>query len=100
MNQTPAWLEWWLTSGHAIDLILGSVVLEFVVLAVWLRATAATWSWAEIISPILAGIFLMLALRNVLVGGQAQLTALWLALSGPSHAFDLWRRVQQRRRAS
>ncbi|MCU0699905.1 MAG: hypothetical protein MUC96_25645 [Myxococcaceae bacterium] len=92
---TPAWLEWWLSSGHAIDLILAIVALEGVALAVWLRAKGKRWSWAELVGPVIAGVFLMLALRNVLTGGSALMTAFWLACSGPAHLYDLARRVQR-----
>jgi RsiW-degrading membrane proteinase PrsW (M82 family) len=91
----PAWLEWWLSSGHAIDLILAVVAVELVVLVFWLKANGKAWSWAELVGPVFAGIFLMLALRNVLVGGSALVTALWLALSGPAHLYDLVRRVRR-----
>ncbi len=91
----PQWLEWWLASGHAIDLILGVVTIELVVLVFWLRAKGKAWSWAELIGPVFAGVFLMFALRNVLVGGSALVTAFWLALSGPAHLFDLYRRVKR-----
>jgi hypothetical protein len=91
----PAWIEWWLSSGHAIDLILAIVALEGVTLALWLRAKGKPWSWAELVGPVIAGIFLMLALRNVLTGGNALQTAFWLGCSGPAHLYDLWRRVQR-----
>ncbi|MCA2980176.1 MAG: hypothetical protein INH41_08380 [Myxococcaceae bacterium] len=93
--QAPAWLGWWLSSGHAIDLILAVVGLELVGLWLWVRARGLPWSWAELVGPVFAGVFLMLALRNVLVGGNGLVTALWLSLSGPAHLFDLGRRVRR-----
>jgi hypothetical protein len=77
-------LEWFLSSGHAAELILLLVVLEGLFL--WLRyrrgVGSAPGKW---LSPLVAGAALVLALRLVQGGAYAGLTGLSLAIAGVAH---------------
>ena len=76
-------------SGHAIDLVLGFLVLEVMVLGIWRRSAAAT-----VVIAALPGACLLLALRAALTGANWSWVALWVALSLPAHLADLgWRRL-------
>ncbi len=86
----------WLATGQPIDLVLLIVALEVVLLALWRRARGAPLSPAELVGPVLAGVFLMLALRVALVGGASELVVLFLAASFPAHLYDLKRRMGQK----
>ena len=74
-------------SGHAVDFVLGVVVLEFVVLSVRRRG--------PVLNRVLAlapGACLLLALRAALTGAGWPWVALALAASFPFHLADLFRR--------
>lgn len=79
-----AFLEAFLLSGRAADLILLIVVLESLFLTLWyLRGKGpgpGRW-W----SPMLAGAALVLALRVALTGGPAPLLGLALGVAGVAH---------------
>jgi hypothetical protein len=49
---------------------------------------------------LLAGLFLLLALRTALIGSSWQVVALWLLAALIAHLIDLWQRVQQHRDAT
>ncbi len=83
------WLAQWLSSGHAIDLILAIVALEVILLRAWLSRQGRRLAPSELVGPVLAGIFLMLALRTALVGGAPELIAGFLLASFPAHLYDL-----------
>lgn len=72
-------------SGHAIDLVLGFLALE--VLVLMRRSGALTAVLAA-----LPGAFLLLALRAALTGAPWPWVALWISLSLPAHLADLARR--------
>ena len=74
-------------SGHAVDLVLGFVALEVLVLGLWARV-----GLRRALEAILPGLLLLLALRTALTGAHWTWTALWLALSLPAHLADMARR--------
>ena len=75
------------SSGHAIDLVLGFLVLEVLVLGLSRRAAGAS-----LVIAALPGACLLLALRAALTGANWSWVALWVALSLPAHLADLGRR--------
>ncbi len=93
---SPAWLEDWLHSGHAIDFMLAVVALEVLALALWRRRDARALGWRELVGPVLAGVLLLLGLRAVLLGRSATEVMLWLTASFPAHLFDLRLRLARR----
>jgi hypothetical protein len=74
-------------SGHVVDMVLGFVALEVLVLCLWAHV-----GMRRALQAILPGFFLLLALRTALTGAHWTWTALWLALSLPAHLADLARR--------
>ena len=72
-------------SGHAVDLVLGFLVLEVLVLAGRNGVVSA-------LLAVLPGAFLLLALRAALTGAPWPWVALWVSLSLPAHLADLARR--------
>ncbi len=92
-----AWLAQWLSSGHAIDLILVIVAVEVVLVRAWVRQQGRRLALHELIGPVGAGIFLMLALRTALVGGAPELIAGFLLGSLPAHLYDLHLRLARDR---
>jgi hypothetical protein len=74
-------------SGHIVDLIIGVLGIEVLVLGMWRRA--------GIVTPIIAalpGAFLLLALRAALTDAGWIWIGFWLTASFPAHLADLWRR--------
>jgi hypothetical protein len=76
------------SSGHAVDLIIGVLVLEAITLVV-MRGPKLLANVASTIAP---GVCLLLALRVSMTGGRWQWIAFWLIISFPAHIMDLWRR--------
>lgn len=71
-------------SGHAVDLVLGVLAAEFMLLVLWARAAPL-----RALGAVLPGLFLLLALRAALTGAAWTWPALWLALALPAHLADL-----------
>lgn len=76
--------DWLYAQGHAIDLILGIVLLE----ALWLMRWQG-WTLRAAAACLLPGVILLLALRAALVGMAWPWIALALVLSFPAHLADL-----------
>jgi hypothetical protein len=79
-------------SGRIVDLILGFMVLEGLVLAVWHRRTGRGLAPLDVLANVLAGACLLLALRAALVGAAWFWIALALSAALFAHLFDLVRR--------
>lgn len=81
----------WLT-----DVVLAVLLLEAAVLW-WLhRRAAGGLPIADVAGSLLAGLFLVLAVREAASGSTGGWLALWLAAAGLAHAFDLSRRWRRR----
>lgn len=83
------------SSGRAIDLIIGGMIIEWIALSVYRIRTGKGIALREIASNLTAGIFLMLALRGALIGADWKWIALCVAVALPAHLADLaprWRR--------
>ena len=81
-----------ITSGRVVDVILVVVAIEFIVLALHHRRTGRGIAPAAILPNLLAGIFLLLALRAASGSGHAAWVALFLLLALLAHLADLQRR--------
>lgn len=79
-------------SGRLVDLVLGLMVLEGVLLAAYRRRTGRGIAPADLLVNLLAGGALLLALRAALTGAGWTSIALWLAIALLAHVADLARR--------
>jgi len=83
-----------LERGSLIDLALVVVALEAAALFAWRARRGRGLRLVDVAGHLLAGVFLMLALRTALTGGDYRLTLLFMTLSFPAHALDLVRRAR------
>ncbi len=81
-----------ISSGRVVDLILGVIVIEVLVLPRWRRRQGGPSGRMAVLLASLPGIFLLLALRAALTRAGWGWIALFLAGSFPAHLADLWRR--------
>ena len=79
-------------SGHLVDLILALTVIEGGCLLLYWRSKRRGISPFDLLPNLLAGAFLLLALRLTLQGAGWQLSCASLAAAGLSHIVDLSRR--------
>ena len=82
----------WFASGRFVDLILVLVMIEAVCLVLYSRSTGRGVAPADLLPNLLAGAFLLLALRLSLGGAGWQLSCGSLAAAGLAHLVDLGRR--------
>lgn len=74
-------------SGHAVDIVLAVMVVE----AFYLRLRSG-WLLSEVLTLLLPGALILLALRAALTGADWLWIAVPLALSLPVHLLDVVRR--------
>lgn len=79
-------------SGSLVDLILLLVILEISAIAIYWRVSGRGIALADLIPNVLAGFFLLLALRVALADGGWMPLSTCLACSGIAHAIDIGRR--------
>ena len=79
-------------SGHLVEAILVLTVVEGVALGAYHRATGRGVAAADVASFLLSGIFLLLALREALVGAWWGWIAAALLGALAAHLVDLGRR--------
>jgi hypothetical protein len=75
-----------------IDIVIAVTVIEWVLLSWWHRRTGRGIPMSELRATLLAGLYLMMALRASMVSAPWYVVALLLLAAGLSHAADLWRR--------
>lgn len=80
-------IDWLFAHGHAADIVLAVMAIEFV----WLTARRH-WPAQDAALRLLPGAAMMLALRAALVGASWPWIAAPLALAFPCHLADLRRR--------
>jgi asparagine N-glycosylation enzyme membrane subunit Stt3 len=90
-------LQAWWQGGQLIEFIIALTVLEVCALLAYHRLTAKGLSPAHYALNLTAGLFLMLAVRSVLLGHHWLWTVLCLSSAGLAHWTDLWRRWQSQR---
>jgi hypothetical protein len=81
-------------SGRVVDLILALMAAEGLVLAAYRRSTGRGVATADLVINLLAGAFLLMALRAALTGSAWSWVAGWLAAGLGAHLADLrcrWR---------
>lgn len=79
-------MNWLFASGHAIDIVLAVLVLEYVVLV-----AVARWRAGDGALRLLPGALMLVAVRGALTGLNWRWIALPLLLSFPIHVADLVR---------
>lgn len=79
-------MEDFLSSGRAVDVVLGVLLIE----AVWLKWRGNVW--AGIMAALMPAVLMMIALRAGLTGLPWPFIALPLAAAFPVHLYDLHRR--------
>lgn len=85
----PTTVQEFFLSGHAIDLILGLLIVEAVTLSVYHRATKRGIPVSNFIANLLSGGLLLLALRAALVGWSPAWIGLFLVGGFAAHLADL-----------
>lgn len=75
------------SNGYAVDVALAVLLVEALALIFWRKRPLA-----NVMTTVIPGACLLLALRAALTGAGVTWVALWLALSLPAHLADLWRR--------
>ena len=75
-----------------IDIVIAVTVIEWVLLSWWHRRTGRGIPMSELRATLLAGLYLMMALRASMVSAPWYVVALLLLAAGLSHVADLWRR--------
>lgn len=80
------------TSGRVVDLVLAFVLMEAALLYVLYRWTGRGLAPAVLLSLLIPGACLLLALRAALTDASWMLVALWLLLSLVAHLADLRQR--------
>lgn len=92
----PDWRPWW-ASGQLVDVALAAIVIEAVVLVALRARTGRGMRVADVIGQLLAGAFLLAAVRSAVTGAPAEQTLLLMSASFPAHLFDLSRRARRAR---
>jgi hypothetical protein len=80
-------VNWLFESGHAADLVIAVLLIEFA----WLTAAKGRGA-GEVAAILLPAVLMMLALRGALTGADWPMIALPLAAAFPVHLLDLARR--------
>lgn len=81
----------WLSSGRLVDVVLGGMLIEALVLMQLRRVTGHGIGPLDLCVNLAAGAALMLAVRAALTGAIASV-ALWLCVALGAHVADLTRR--------
>jgi hypothetical protein len=84
----------WFASGRIVDLILAFIAVEAAMLAAWRARTGRGLALADIAANLLAGAFLLLAMRMALAGAAWFWIAACLLASLAAHVGDLRRRMR------
>lgn len=79
-------------SGHVVDVIIGLVVVEGLVLALFYQRRHRGISLGDLWPNLLSGAGLLMALRAALTGSSWQAIAPWLIVALAAHLIDLRRR--------
>jgi hypothetical protein len=79
-------------NGRIVDLILALVVIEAVVLLTYRRLSGCGIPAVGLLTNLLAGAFLLMALRSALIASHWAVTAAWLAAALIAHTADLTQR--------
>lgn len=83
-------MTWLFASGHAVDIVLAVIAVEYLVLV-----SAARWRLLDALLRLIPGALMLIALRNALTGHDWRWIALPLLASFPFHLADLVRSRRQ-----
>ena len=79
-----------------IDIVIALTVIEWILLSWWHYRTGRGIPMSELQGTLMAGFYLMLAVRASMVAAPWYVVALLLLGAGLTHAADLWRRWSAR----
>jgi hypothetical protein len=85
-------LEDLIASGRIVDAIIAFIVVEALVLSLYHRRTSLGLPPVDVVTMLLAGLFLLLALRAALTGANWIWIAAFLGAALVAHLADLRRR--------
>ena len=80
------------TNGRIVDIIIAFMALEGIALVVYRKVFARGLRTYDIVSVLIPGLCLLLALRAALLESQWPFIAVWLLAALIAHLGDLWRR--------
>jgi hypothetical protein len=80
-------------SGRVADLVIGVMVLEALVFALAARSRSRGWSLGVMLTGLVPGLFLVLALRAALVQAPTHWIVLALSAALVSHLLDVRFRI-------
>jgi hypothetical protein len=80
------------STGHVVDLIFLLMVAEGMIVTAYRGKTGRGVAPVDLISNLLSGVFLLLALRFALLNVDWPMIALALIAAFAAHLADLWRR--------
>jgi hypothetical protein len=79
-------------NGHAVDIVLAVMALEFVALVLRAGRDGRAATALTVFFALAPGACILMALRAALTGADWPMVALWLSVSFPIHIADLLRR--------
>jgi uncharacterized membrane protein len=82
-------LQEFIENGHAIEIAIGLIIIEMIVV-LWLRRKTGI----GVLLGLIPGLCLMFALLTALQNGDWQIIAFWLTASLPFHLIDLRSRLR------
>lgn len=82
------------TAGRLLNVALGAIVLEIVVLLAYRRITGRGLRPVDLLGQLLAGAFLLGGVRAAVAGVDLEVVLLLVTASLPTHLFDIVRRVR------
>ena len=77
-----------------VDFVIAVTFVEGVLLSLWNLRTGRGMPLRDVWAMLLPGIFLMMALRSVMLNQGSLITALFLLAAGLNHAADVLRRLR------
>lgn len=94
LTATRVHVETFFASGRVVDLALGALVLEGLVLALHFRRTGRGIAWRRLWPNLLAGAALLLALRAALTGAPWWWVAAAMVVALAANLLDLRQRTR------
>ncbi len=85
-------IEALISSGRIVDVIIVFMMVEAAALLLLRRPLALDMNTLDVVSLMLPGLFLLLALRGALMSSSWQWIAVSLLCALAAHVADLWRR--------
>lgn len=85
-------MEQLFADGSVVDLIIGFMALESAALLGYRKISGTGLRTCDVLALMLPGLFLLLALKEALIGASWRMVATFLLAALIAHLGDLWRR--------